>query len=65
MALYAHRIYVNRHFVDRGDSALAWLFVLWTVAWLKPTTWMAGFRLWGSLLLACSSLSMALTARSL
>ncbi|MGB1944216.1 MAG: hypothetical protein ACPHM0_00895, partial [Flavobacteriales bacterium] len=61
VALYAHRIYVNRHFVDRGDSALAWLIVLWSVAWLKPTTLTAGFRLWGSLLLACSSLSMALT----
>ena len=61
VALYAHRIYVNRHFVDRGDSALAWLIVLWSVAWLTPTTWTAGCRLWGSLLLACSSLSMALT----
>ena len=60
VALYAHRIYVNRHFVDRGDSALAWLIVLWSVAWLTPTTWTAGCRLWGSLLLACSSLSMAL-----
>lgn len=61
VAFFAHRIYVNRHFVDRGDSALAWLIVLWTIAWLTPTNWTAGLRMWGSLLLACASLSMALT----
>ena len=61
VAFFAHRIYVNRHFVDRGDSALAWLIVLWSIAWLTPTDWTAGLRMWGSLLLACASLSMALT----
>ncbi len=61
VAFFAHRIYVNRHFVDRGDSALAWLIVLWSIAWLTPTNWTAGLRMWGSLLLACASLSMALT----
>ena len=61
VAFFAHRIYVNRHFVDRGDSALAWLIVLWSIAWLTPISWTAGLRMWGSLLLACASLSMALT----
>ena len=61
VAFFAHRIYVNRHFVDRGDSALAWLIVLWSIAWLTPTSWTEGLRMWGSLLLACASLSMALT----
>lgn len=61
VAFFAHRIYVNRHFVDRGDSALAWLIALWSIAWLTPTSWTAGLRMWGSLLLACASLSMALT----
>ena len=61
VAFFAHRIYVNRHFVDRGDSALAWLIALWSISWLTPTSWTAGLRMWGSLLLACASLSMALT----
>lgn len=61
VAFFAHRIYVNRHFVDRGDSALAWLIAVWSIAWLTPVTWTEGLSLWGSLLLACASLSMALT----
>ncbi len=61
VAFFGHRIYINRHIVDRGDSALAWLIVLWSSAWLFPTTWEEGLRTWGSLSLVCASLSTALT----
>ncbi|MAI24156.1 MAG: hypothetical protein CL828_08870 [Crocinitomicaceae bacterium] len=61
VAFFGHRIYVNRHFVDRGDSALAWLIALWSIAWLTPTTWTEGLRTWGSLSLVCASLYIVLS----
>ncbi|HBP45636.1 MAG TPA: hypothetical protein DD635_07005 [Flavobacteriales bacterium] len=61
VAFLGHHIYISRHVVDRGDSTLAWLIVLWSVTWLNPTTWVEGLRTWGSLFLVCASLSMALT----
>ena len=60
LAFAGHQIYVNRHFVDRGDSALAWLTVLWCVGWLKPVDWLEGVRMWMGWLLACFSLATAL-----
>ena len=59
-AFAGHRIYVNRHFVDRGDSALAWLVALWCVGWLPSVELVEGIRMWSSLLLASLSLSVAL-----
>lgn len=59
-AFAGHRIYVNRHFVDRGDSALAWLLAIWCVGWLPPVDLIGGIRMWVSLLLASFSLSIAL-----
>lgn len=59
-AFVGHRIYVNRHFVDRGDSALAWLVAMWCVCWLPPVGLFEGIRMWSSLLLVSFSLSVAL-----
>lgn len=59
-AFAGHRIYVNRHFVERGDSALAWLVAIWCVGWLPSVGPVEGMRLWASLLLASFSLSVAL-----
>ena len=61
VALYAHRIYVNRHFVDpwRFGAGLADRPVECGVVDADHLD--GGVPVWGSLLLACSSLSMALT----
>ena len=61
LAYAGHQLYVNRHFVERGDSALAWLVSFWCIATLRPIDWVEGIRLWSGLLLSCWSLATALT----
>ena len=60
-ALLAHQIYVRRNFVDRGDPALAWLTVAWSIALFSTemSAWEAA-RAWGSLSLMASSLLVSL-----
>lgn len=57
-ALIAHQIYVRRYFVERGDPALAWLVVAWSIALLPALP--EGVRSWSAMIFAGFSLHVGL-----
>lgn len=60
LAAYAHRLYVQRNFVERGDPALAWSVVAWCVALVPVATPSEGVQTWISLLLISGTLDQTL-----
>jgi len=60
VAGYSHHLYVQRNFVERGDAALAWSFVAWSVALIPVASPIEGIQTWCSLLLICAALDFTL-----
>jgi hypothetical protein len=60
VAAYSHHLYVQRNFVERGDAALAWSVVAWSIALIPVASPAEGIQTWLSLLLICASLDQTL-----
>lgn len=60
VAGYSHHLYVQRNFVERGDSALAWSFVAWGIVLVPVSEPMEGIQTWTSLLMLCGALDLTL-----
>jgi hypothetical protein len=60
VAGYSHHLYVQRNFVERGDAALAWSVVAWSIALIPVASPPEGIQTWCSLLLICASLDHTL-----
>lgn len=60
VAMFCHRLYVKRNFVERGDPALAWLVGAWLVVMLSSEDQEASVRSWVSLVLLCWSADFVL-----
>ena len=60
VAGYSHHLYVQRNFVERGDSALAWSFVAWGIVLVPVAQPMEGIQTWTSLLMLCGALDQTL-----
>ncbi|MDC0854520.1 hypothetical protein OAP59_01835 [Flavobacteriales bacterium] len=51
---------MQRNFVERGDSALAWSFVAWGIVLVPVAQPMEGIQTWTSLLMLCGALDQTL-----
>lgn len=60
-ALIAHQIYVRRSFVERGDPALAWVVVVWSLVLMpRSLELQEALWTWAALIFSGFSLHMAL-----